>query len=79
MMEKITKDIDSTKETVTQAAGLKTIFANFDFMATLKISVTTFKVLARATSWLQVVTIDFDSVKKVIDNVDNELKKMRTY
>ncbi len=77
-LEKMTKDKDSTKEIVTQAADLETRFAMFDFIATMKICVSVFKVLAPATSWLQRVVIDFGSATKIIDDTDKELKKLRT-
>ncbi len=73
MFGKITKIKDSTKETVIQVTGLKTRFAMFDFIATLKISVTIFKVLAPATSWLQEVMINFVPGTKIIYN---EIKKL---
>ncbi len=73
--EKITKDKDSTKETVTPATGLKTRFTTFDFIATLKICATIFEVLAPATSCLQGVITDFGSMTKIIDNMHNDLKQ----
>lgn len=77
-LEKISQDKNSTKESVTQAIGLKTRFATFDFIATLKICVTIFEVLAPATTWLQGIMIDFGSATEIIHDTDNELKKLRT-
>ncbi len=64
-LEKITKEKDSTKEIVIQETGLKTRFPMSDFITTLKICVTIFEVLAPATSWLQRVMIDFNTVTKI--------------
>ena len=51
-LDVIAKDEESSKESITQAIGLKTRMLTFDFIATLKICVTIFNVLAPTTIWL---------------------------
>lgn len=78
--KKIIKDKYSNKETIIQAIGLKTGFAKFDFISTWKICVITciLEVLAPEITWLQGILIGFGPATKIIDDTDNELKKLRT-
>ncbi len=77
-LDLLSKDKTATKETVTSAAGLKMQLSSFEFVATLKICITIFNILAPVTTILQSKALDFGSASRVIENVAGKLKDLRT-